>query len=186
MEKEMATHSSVLAWRIPGMAGPGGLPSMGSHRVGHDWSELAAAAAAVFCGVKVSATKVFPCGNLKLTPFPLKGGQVIWTNSPILQTAVPAKSLRVRKDDTPVTLAALEVLVVLGSLFEEDSGQYRLGFWFIYFWPCCTAWGILVPGSGIKPVPPTLDAQCPNPWTSREVLRLGFFTLIIFLSFSFP
>ena len=44
-EKEMATHSSVLAWRIPGTAGPGGLPSMGSHRVGHDWSDLAAAAA---------------------------------------------------------------------------------------------------------------------------------------------
>ena len=36
LEKEMATHSSVLAWRIPGMGGPGGLPSMGSHRVGHD------------------------------------------------------------------------------------------------------------------------------------------------------
>ena len=36
MEEEMATHSSVLAWRIPGMAGPGGLPSMGLHRVGHD------------------------------------------------------------------------------------------------------------------------------------------------------
>ena len=35
-EKAMATHSSVLAWGIPGMAGPGGLPSMGSHRVGHD------------------------------------------------------------------------------------------------------------------------------------------------------
>ena len=35
-EKEMATHSSVLAWRIPGMAEPGGLPSLGSHRVGHD------------------------------------------------------------------------------------------------------------------------------------------------------
>ena len=42
----MATHSNVLAWRIPGMAEPGGLPSMGSHRVGHDWSDLAAAAAA--------------------------------------------------------------------------------------------------------------------------------------------
>ena len=39
----MATHSSVLAWRIPGMVEPGGLPSMGSHRVGHDWSDLAAA-----------------------------------------------------------------------------------------------------------------------------------------------
>ena len=45
-EKAMATHSSVLAWRIPGMGEPGGLPSMGSHRVGHDWSNLAAAAAA--------------------------------------------------------------------------------------------------------------------------------------------
>ena len=45
LEKEMATHSSVLAWRIPGMGEPGGLPSVGSHRVGHDWSDLAAAAA---------------------------------------------------------------------------------------------------------------------------------------------
>ena len=36
LEKEMATHSGVLAWRIPGMGEPGGLPSMGSHRVGHD------------------------------------------------------------------------------------------------------------------------------------------------------
>ena len=72
-------------------------------------------------------------------PLSFKDVRVIWTNSPILQTAVPAKSLRVRKDDTPVTLAALEGLVVLGSLFEEDSGQYRLGFWFTYFWPCCMA-----------------------------------------------
>ena len=44
LEKEMVTHSSVLAWRIPGTGEPGGLPSMGSHRVGHDWSNLAAAA----------------------------------------------------------------------------------------------------------------------------------------------
>ena len=42
----MATHSSVLAWRIPGTGQPGGLPSLGSHRVGHDWSNLAAGAAA--------------------------------------------------------------------------------------------------------------------------------------------
>ena len=40
LEKEMATHSSVLAWRIPGTGETGGLPSMGSHRVGHDWSDL--------------------------------------------------------------------------------------------------------------------------------------------------
>ena len=43
LEKEMATHSSVLAWRIPGTGEPGGLPSMGSRRIGHDWSDLAAA-----------------------------------------------------------------------------------------------------------------------------------------------
>jgi len=42
----MATHSGVLAWRIPGMAKPGRLPSMWSHRVGHDGSDLAAAAEA--------------------------------------------------------------------------------------------------------------------------------------------
>ena len=46
LEKEMATHYSVLAWRIPGMVEPGWLPSMGSHRVEHDWSDLAVAAAA--------------------------------------------------------------------------------------------------------------------------------------------
>ena len=53
LEKEMASHSSVLAWRIPGTEEPGRLPSMGSHRVGHDWSDLAAAAA---------------CSNLILLP----------------------------------------------------------------------------------------------------------------------
>ena len=45
LEKEMATHSSILPLRIPGTGEPGGLPSMESHRVGHDWSDLAAAAA---------------------------------------------------------------------------------------------------------------------------------------------
>ena len=44
LDKKMATHFRVLAWRIPGMGETGGLPSVGSHRVGHDWSDLAAAA----------------------------------------------------------------------------------------------------------------------------------------------
>ena len=56
LEKEMATHPSVLAWRIPGTAEPGGLPSVGSHRVGHDWSDLAAVAAAT----RVSAKFLLP------------------------------------------------------------------------------------------------------------------------------
>ena len=48
LEKEMATHSSVLAWRIPGTGEPGGLLSLGLHRVGHDWSDLAVAVA-IYC-----------------------------------------------------------------------------------------------------------------------------------------
>ena len=58
----MATHSSVLAWRIPGMGEPGGLGSVGSHRVGHDWSDLAATAVTVrinwdnMKSIKVSGT----------------------------------------------------------------------------------------------------------------------------------
>ena len=47
LEKEMATHSSILAWGITGTEEPSGLPSMGSHRVGHNWSDLAAAAAGI-------------------------------------------------------------------------------------------------------------------------------------------
>ena len=55
LEKAMATHSSVLAWRIPGTGEPCGLLSMGSHRVGHDWSDLAAAANIITVDVAVAA-----------------------------------------------------------------------------------------------------------------------------------
>ena len=60
LEKEMATHSSILAWRIPGTGEPGTLPSMGLHRVRHDWSDLAAAAAA----------PIKPAGSLSSSWFP--------------------------------------------------------------------------------------------------------------------
>ena len=53
LEKEMATHSSVLARRIPGTGEPGGLPSMGSHRVGHELCDLAAAAAVRSCSMSL-------------------------------------------------------------------------------------------------------------------------------------
>ena len=55
----MATHSGVLAWRIPGTGEPGGLPSLGSHRVGHDWSDLAAGAAFMFLLVDAEKLNVF-------------------------------------------------------------------------------------------------------------------------------
>ena len=53
----MATHSSILACRIPGMGEPGGLPSMGLHRVGYDWSDLAAAAARMKDSVQFSSVQ---------------------------------------------------------------------------------------------------------------------------------
>ena len=58
----MATYSSVLAWRIPGTAEPGGLPSMGSHRVGHDWRDLAAAAAAATVSQTLQTVPTMPNG----------------------------------------------------------------------------------------------------------------------------
>ena len=59
LEKEMATHSSVLAWRIPGTEEPGGLLSMGLHRVGHDWRDLAAAAATEVIIYSLSHVRLF-------------------------------------------------------------------------------------------------------------------------------
>ena len=71
LEKEMATHSSVLAWRIPGMGERGGLPSMESHRVRHNWSDLAAAVShGMNVKVKVSITQSSPtlCDSMDCTP----------------------------------------------------------------------------------------------------------------------
>ena len=67
----MATRSSVLAWRIPGTGEPGGLPSMGSHRVGHDWRDLAAAAGCLF--IHCFLLQIVICGG-----FP--GGPVVETS----------------------------------------------------------------------------------------------------------
>ena len=62
LEKEMATHSSVLAWRILETGEPGGLPSLGSHRVGHDWRDLASAAVA-------STSLLFKIGTIATNTF---------------------------------------------------------------------------------------------------------------------
>ena len=75
LEKKMATHSSVLAWRIPGTGEPGGLPSMGSHRVRHDWSDLAAAAAAAVFIVQHSHPYMTPGKTIALTRWTF----VVWS-----------------------------------------------------------------------------------------------------------
>ena len=77
----MATHSSVLAWRIPGTGEPGGLPSMGSHRVGHDWSDLAAAAAGFFSSATSKPVASFRLSFLeKVPPFCLFSR--LWIQAP--------------------------------------------------------------------------------------------------------
>ena len=93
----MATHSSVLAWRIPGTGEPGGLLSLGSHRVGHDWSDLAAAAAAAR-GVRtfkrgVQATQGIPAGGClgSNTPSPLFSASDLLPVSPIEWSQLKAR-----------------------------------------------------------------------------------------------
>ena len=68
LEKEMVTHSGILAWRIPGTEEPGGLPSMGSHRVGHDWSDLAAYNGIGFPHSSFSKESTFNAGDPGLIP----------------------------------------------------------------------------------------------------------------------
>ena len=68
LEKEMATHSSVLAWRIPGTGEPGGLPSLGSHRVGHDGSDSAAAPGASYTVFVLWSLVYFPEPVFKVHP----------------------------------------------------------------------------------------------------------------------
>ena len=119
LEKEMATHSSILAWRIPGMGEPGGLPSMGSHRVGHDWSDLAAAAAA-------AAASGY--GNI----FPSKSCRDAWRSGSWL-----VRGQMNMTDDTKfhsLMFSTFEVLVV-GSAVRRCRGE-ELG---LFCWPMPSA-----------------------------------------------
>ena len=82
----MATHSSLLAWRIPGTGEPGGLPSMGLHRVGHDWSDLAAAAD----GTKIPWSQFPEC----------------WVLSPLFHSPLSLSS----RDSSSSSLSAIRVM----------------------------------------------------------------------------
>ena len=80
-EKAMASHSSTLAWKIPWMEEPGRLLSMGWHKVGHDWSELAAAAAAHYCQSHLPKMSFWFFSFLLKS---LRGFVVVNNNSPII------------------------------------------------------------------------------------------------------
>ena len=145
MEKEMATHSSVLAYRIPGMGEPGGLPSMGSHRVGHDWSNLAAAAACPlswWCHPPISFSVA--CFSSCLQSFPasdsfqmnqlfISGGQSIG----VLDSA----------SVLPMNIQGWLPLVLTGLIYLQSKGLSLLCGLGQVSWPLCawvsssTKWG---------------------------------------------
>ena len=87
LEKEMATHSSVPAWRIPGTGEPGGLPSVGSRRVGHGWSDFAAAAAVGAVNDEMSGRRT-QRERLKLR---VPTSEMEWTTSPLTMTKLLRK-----------------------------------------------------------------------------------------------
>ena len=90
----MATHSSVLAWRIPGTGKPGGLASMGSHRVGHDWSDLAAAAAWINWGSPGGSDgKASACNSGDLGLIPRSGRSSVEGNGNPLQYSCLGKEM---------------------------------------------------------------------------------------------
>ena len=128
LEKEMATHSSILAWRNPGTGEPGGLLSMGSHRVRHDWSDLAAAAA--FICIDHLGRLITP-GTLESTGMQRVRHEWVsdWTELNVLYSnvEVPAES-------TGSTLICFPVLIFLHfsstpTLFSADISCLRGWIW---------------------------------------------------------
>ena len=116
----MATHSSVLAWRIPGMGEPGGLPSMGSHRVGHDWSNLAAAAELPVAYEAPRARKWEPRWADSGTPLACN---VHILREECCHSNSKGRALRVPEESCPI---------IWVNAFKEDQSY---GFFISYLWP---------------------------------------------------
>ena len=136
LEKEMATHSSILAWRIPGTEEPSGLPSVGSHRVGHNWSDLAAGGAAVLFNDYSPSPRPPPQSLcIKLIPVPRL--------APLHKTLHKHKTLKLV--DFLWKLWFLRKFPFLPSFFNRDlaSSEFMISssLWMIFFsflsWSCC-------------------------------------------------
>ena len=118
----MATHSSVLAWRIPGTVEPGGLPSMGSHRVGHYWSDLAAAAAVIKNPPTIQEPQEMQALSLyhedsreegMATHSSILSWRIPWTEEPGRPHTTGPQRIRHNWNDLPCTHALIYSLVKL-------------------------------------------------------------------------
>ena len=112
LEKEMTTHSSVLAWRSPGIGEPGGLLSLGSHRVRHDWSDLAAAATYVLLDMLVILPK-----DISRSSGSNKSRNICPMIKPILRT---------EGNGTPLQYSCLENPMDRGAWWATVHGSQRV------------------------------------------------------------
>ena len=127
VEKEMATHSSILAWRIPGTEEPGGLLSMGSPRVRHDWSDSTAAAIGRFgtlIPLKSPPPSFFPLYSLSSLLLELVKIKNKWR--PVLKIPWADKTNLVRQVE--LNLAYFARITWPGSFLVFDSGNHKQNF----------------------------------------------------------
>ena len=135
LEKEMATHSSVLVWRIPGTGEPGGLPSMGLHRVGHDWSDLAAAAAALEAWdwitpqrePKSNYTKILQGPNEAYVEFLTRLGVAISHNVVREETRVQLEKLLAYENENQECQRAIASIRETGNVIDYLKACRNLG-----------------------------------------------------------
>ena len=129
LEKEMATHSSGLAWRIPGTGKPGRLPSMGSHRVGHDWSDSAAAVFAIVGFSKVSWMNI-------------KSLICFWSEvwGSLSNHCVYMQAWKESNNNLCFTALVTECYGRLGSLVQKQHMRVMLEFWTLLESCCQDDW----------------------------------------------
>ena len=130
LEKEMATHSRALAWRIPGTGEPSGLPSMESHRVRHDWSDwAAAAAAAAAAAVSLWGGEILFGLLHKVAGFPLHLGEQRWgfynwiIQPPEMQSLCFLRPIWSHSSLFPYDFLTFSVFII--AVWERELGHER-------------------------------------------------------------
>ena len=157
LEKEMATHSSVLAWRIPGMGEPGGLPSMGWHRVGHNWSNLAVAAAILIIyfsdNKEECVARQLSSTNMSLLK-PMNQGVILTSRSWLFKTSTFCKAIAAvyrdssdgfRQGQLEVSWKGFSILDAMKNIhhsWEEIKILTFSGILEVYYYAPGGSWGI--------------------------------------------